>query len=122
MSLIKLLLKLAIVGLIANATWQVGSAYAIHYRFVDSVRETTQFRGIMSDEQVQSRVLELATVYGVPLTDEMLTVRTQGEHTIVDGAYNRPIEVIPRATYTWPFKLQLDTFIDKGTSRTKIPE
>ena len=122
MSLIKFLVKLAVVGLIAFATWQVGSAYAIHYRFVDSVREAAQFRGIMSDEQVKTRILELAALYDVPLGDEMITVRTQGEHTIVDVAYNRQIEVIPSTKYTWPFQLRVDTFVDRGTSRIqKVP-
>ena len=48
--MLKLAIKLAIVAIIANATWRVGSAYAKHYRFVDSVQQVTQFRASKPDD------------------------------------------------------------------------
>ena len=109
--MIKLLLKLAIVALIANATWRIGTAYATHYRFTDAVQATTQFRGSKSDEQIQERVLDLASQYDVPLAQDGVTVRKEANsHTIVDGAYTKPIDVVPGFTYKWPFKFHVDTF------------
>jgi hypothetical protein len=108
---IKLLLKLAIVGLIANATWRIGGAYATHYRFTDAVQATTQFRGSKTDEQIHQRVIDLATQYDLPLAAEGVTVRREdNNHTIVDGAYAKPIDVVPGFTYRWPFKFHVDTF------------
>ena len=122
MSLIKAVIRLLIVAALAHATWRVGSAYAIHYRWVDSVRETTQFRGVMSNEDVKARILELAALYDIPISDDQLDVRTGGEHTTVEGSYSRPIDVLPRVKYNWPFRISVDTFIDAGTSRTKLPQ
>jgi hypothetical protein len=107
---IKLVVKLAIVGLIANATWRVGGAYASHYRFVDAVRATTQYRGGKTDEQIHNRVFELASQYDVPASDATLTIRHEEYHTIVDGSYTRAIDVAPGFTYPWPFTIHVDTF------------
>jgi len=108
---IKLLLKLAVVALIANATWRIGSAYATHYRFTDAVQATTQFRGSKTDEQIRARVLDLASQYDLPLADEAVTVRTENtNHTVVDGSYAKSIDLVPGYTYRWPFKFHVDTF------------
>jgi hypothetical protein len=108
---IKLVVKLALVALIANATWRIGSAYATHYRFTDAVQATTQFRGSKSDDQIRDRVLDLAQQYDLPLADDRLTVRKENDnHTVVDGAYAKPIDIVPGFTYRWPFKFHVDTF------------
>ena len=108
--MIKLFIKIAIVGLIANATWRVGSAYATHYRFTDAVQATTQFRGQRTDEQIHARIIDLAYQYGIPVADEKVTVTQEpNNHTIVDGAYAKPIEVVPGYIYPWPFTFHVDT-------------
>ena len=108
--MIKLIIKLAIVALIANATWRVGGAYATHYRFTDAVQATAQFRGQKKDEQIRDRILELASQYDLPVTDDSVTVRqTPSSHTIVDGAYAKPIDLVPGFTYNWPFTFHVDT-------------
>ena len=109
--MIKLFIKIAIVGLIANATWRVGGAYATHYRFTDAVQATTQFRGQRTDEQIHARIIDLAYQYGIPIADDRVTVKQEaGSHTIVDGAYAKPIDLAPGFTYRWPFTLHVDTF------------
>ena len=110
--MIKLVIKLAIVALIANAVWRIGSAYAAHYRFTDAVQATTQFRGTKTDQQIHDRILDLASQYDLPVADGDLTVRRDpNSHTIVDGAYAKPIDVVPGVTYPWPFKFHVDTFV-----------
>jgi hypothetical protein len=108
---IKTALRLALVAVLANATWRVGSAYAKHYRFTDAVTQATQYRGGKSDEQVHDRVFELAATHDIPVTDENLTVTRQEGHTIVDGSYQRPIDLLPGFKYNWPFTVHIDTFI-----------
>jgi hypothetical protein len=108
---IKLAIKLAIVALLANATWRVGSAYATHYRFTDAVQATTQFRGQRTDEQIHDRIIDLASQYDVPVSGDSLTVkRDANSHTIVDGSYAKPIDLAPGFTYRWPFTIHVDTF------------
>jgi hypothetical protein len=109
--MIKALFKLAIVALLANASWQLFNAYWPHYKFTDAVRATTQYRADKSDQQIRERILELAAEFDVPVTDENLTLRREDKHTIVDSSYVRPINFMPGVTYPWPFTLHVDTFV-----------
>ena len=111
--MIKLIVKLAIVALIANATWRVGSAYANFYKFQDSVHQATQFRGRKSDEELRQRLMALANEYDVPIKAEDFVMKTEFNHFIVDTAYVRKIDVVPGYTYSWPFAVHADVFIDK---------
>ena len=110
--MIKLIIKLAIAALIANASWRVGSVYVSYYKFEDAARQTTQFRGDKSDAQIESRIFELASEYDLPLTGNNLTIRRADAHTIVDGSFTRPIELAPGYTYPWPFSIHIDTFTE----------
>ena len=109
--MIKLIVKFALVALVANATWRVGSAYATFYKFKDAVEQTTQYGPERSDADLRSRVLELAAQYGVPLDEEGFTVERVENHTIVEGAYVVPIEFAPGVERQWPFPFHVDTFI-----------
>jgi hypothetical protein len=107
---IKTIVKLAIVALVANATWQAVNAYWPHYKFEDAVRSTVQYRGDRSDAQLRARILELATNYDIPLDAENLDVRRDETHTIVDASYVRSVALAPGYTYRWPFTLHVATF------------
>jgi hypothetical protein len=107
---IKTVIRLAIVAVLANATWRVGTAYAKHYRFTDAVTQTTQYRSDKTDAQIHDRVFELAAAHDIPVTDENLTVTHREYHTVVEGAYKRPIELFPGFIYAWPFTVHVDTF------------
>ena len=115
--MIKFLIRLVLAVLVANATWRVGSAYIVHYRFTDSVQETTQFRGAKSDEQVRQRIADLASQFDIPVGPDDVRLRTQSNHTIVDGAYKRVIEVVPGFRYPWPFTFHTDTLSFVGTAQ-----
>ena len=103
------LIKLALVALLINASWQLFSVYWAHFKFVDAVQSTTQFRGDKSDEVIRNRILELAGEFDVPVTDENLTVEGSRQHTTVDSAYTRPVKLLPGYTYLWQFKVHTDT-------------
>jgi hypothetical protein len=106
----KLIVKLAIAALVANAAWRVGTTYVSYYRFKDSVQEAAQFSGNKSDEELRQRVLELASEYDVPVGEDDFTVRRDANHTFVDGAFKKPIQVLPGYTYPWPFEWKIDVF------------
>jgi hypothetical protein len=106
---IKLLIKLAIVALLANATWQVGNAYLMHYKFTDSIEQTTLFRGKRTDDVLRKRIFEIASDFDIPIGEGDFTLRTENHHTIVEGAYAREIELVPGFRYAWPFSFHVDT-------------
>jgi hypothetical protein len=108
--LIKTLLKLVLVALVANATVRVGMAYLAFYRFTDAVQQTMQFGTAKTDEQLQSRVLELASEYDIPIDAGNFTIRHDEIHTIVDGSFTEPIDLLPGRSYRWPFSWHIDTF------------
>ena len=107
--MIKAIVKLVIVVLVANACWRVGTAYVTHYKFTDSVQQTTLFRGKRTDDVLRQRVMELASDYDIPVADDDVTLRSEDHHTIVEGAYTRDIEIVPGFTYAWPFSFYIDT-------------
>jgi len=105
----KLLIKLAIAGLIANATWRVGSAYLTYYRFKDAVTEVAQFGREKTGADLERRILDLASQYDVPLDDNRLTVRRDDRsHTMVDGSYEQVVDLLPGYHYPWQFEMHVD--------------
>ncbi len=108
--MLRLLLKLAIAALIANAAWRAGSTYVTFYRFKDAVTETAQYSKGKSDNDVRRRVLALASDYDVPLAEAALTVRRQDLHTFVNASYTQPVDLFPGFRYQWPFTIDIDTF------------
>ena len=106
----KLLIKLAIVALIANAAWRLGLEYLTHYRFADSVQQAA-IDSSQSDGQLRQHVLDLATQYDVPLTDEALTIRTEYSRRFIDGSYVKPIAILPGYDRNWSFTLAVESYV-----------
>jgi len=101
--------KLAIAALIANAAWRVGSAYLTFYRFKDAVTETAQFGSLKSKAELEQRILELASEFDIPLAADAVSVRRNDRnHTVVDGSYTQPVDVLPGYRYLWPFVWHID--------------
>jgi hypothetical protein len=106
----KLLIKLAIVALVANAVWRLGMEYATHYRFSDSVQEAA-IAGGQSEGQLRKHVLELAERYNLPLADEALTIRTEYSRRFINGSYVKPIAILPGYNREWAFTLAVETYV-----------
>ena len=107
--MIRAVIKLGLVVLIANAVWRVGGAYLGHFRFTDAVQQLTHYRGDKSDAEIHDRIFALASQYDIDVTDETLTIQREQNRTIVDGAYKKSIEFMPRVIYDWPFTIHVDT-------------
>jgi len=107
--MVKLLVKLALAALVANAVWRLGSAYLQFYRFSDAVSQAAQFGPLKSRDELERRVMDLASQYDIPLSGGGITVKEdERSHTIVDGAYTKPIDFAPGYQYPWPFSLHVD--------------
>jgi len=108
--MIKLIVKLAIAALVANACWRIGSAYASYYRFKDSITETARYSKGKSEEQLRQRVLELAATYEVPVDEDTISVKRSENHVIVAASYTKTIDVLPGYPYRWPFTVDIDAY------------
>ena len=106
--MIRLIIKLAIVALVANAAWRVGSAYVSFYRFKDAVTESAQFGGDKTEDQLRQRVLELAAEYELPVVEDRISVRKEETRTFLTGSYTQPVEVVPGYRYPWVFSWSVE--------------
>jgi hypothetical protein len=107
---IKLLIKLVIVGLVANAAWHVMIAYTSYYKFKDAVQQTTLFGNDKTVEQLKTRVLSLATDYDLPIGESDVTVKREQLQTTVDGSYTKTIDLLPWYSRPWTFEFHTSTF------------
>ena len=114
--MIRLVITLAIVALIANATWRIGSAYASFYKFKDAVQEASQLSPDKSEAELRQRVLNLASQLGLPDKDDSFSVRRENHHTYIDGSYTQGLEVLPGYWYPWSFTWSTDTFAIPGAT------
>lgn len=107
--MLKGLLKLAIVALVANAVWHAFVPYSAHFKFKDAVEAASLYGWEKPDDELRAKVLAIAAEHDVPLTAEGFTLKREEKHTIIDGAYTQPIEIIPGFAYHYTFTWHTDT-------------
>jgi hypothetical protein len=109
--MIKTIIKFAIVVVLANGIWRVGSAYTSYYRFRDAVAEVALRSKGMTDDQLKDKVMALAAEYDEPIADDAIAVERDERHTAIEASYVKPISVLPGYDYQWPFSLNVDTLV-----------
>ena len=120
-SLLKRLISLALLALVANATWHLFLAYSAHFKFRDAVEYAAQNRGAKTDEELRDQIADIAAEANLPVQPESVTVTHAGIATEVSVAYARPIEIIPNRTYDWSFSFRVDTFMRQPPNTVKSP-
>ena len=105
--MVKLVLKLAVVALLANAVYHVGVEYLTYVKFRDAVRDAATYK-TNDDDELRKRILDLAGDYDVPLSDSDLSIRRENLQVTVDGSYHKPIEVVPSLEVSWPFSWTIE--------------
>lgn len=103
----KLIIKLAIAALLANAAFRIGSEYLTHIKFRDAVRDAATYKAT-TDDDLRRRIVQLADQYGVPQSDQELDIRREGRQVMVKGQYDKEIEIAPSYPYAWHFAWELD--------------
>jgi hypothetical protein len=104
---IKLLVKLAIVALLANAAYHIGSEYLTYIKFRDAIRDAAMFKA-KNDAELMARIVELAGQYEVPLQEENVSISREERRVNIEGWYDKPIELVPNYEYPWHFGLSLE--------------
>jgi hypothetical protein len=105
--MIRFLVKLALAGLIANAVWRIGSEYVNYYTFTDEVRNEAVYRN-QTEDQLRERVAAIAADHDLPVDEEDVSVERDERHVVIQGAYTKPIMVLPGYDYPWEFKWSID--------------
>jgi hypothetical protein len=106
----KTLIKLAIAIAIANALFQVGTAYLSYFQFKDAVDElATHTTG--TDAQMRDRIVELAVKYDEPVDPEAISIRREEHHTLIETTFIKDVQLFPGYVRKWPFELKVDGFV-----------
>ncbi len=109
----KLLVRLAVVALLANAAVRIGSEYITHIRFRDAVRDAAMFKA-KNDTELMARIAGLAEQYEVPLDLDNVAIERDQRTVNIEGWYDKPIEVLPTYQYPWHFGLSLEVLTPAG--------
>lgn len=105
--MVKLVVKLAIVAVLANALFRVGTEYVTYVRFRDAMRDAAMFKAA-TDEDLHRRIMDLSAEYEIPLSGDAFTIRREERRVLIDGSYRKQIEVAPTMNYAWPFSWSID--------------
>lgn len=105
--MIKLLIKLALAALVANALYRVGSEYVTFIRFRDAVRDAAMYKA-KTDEDLRARIVALAEDYDIPLGGEDIAIDRENRLVTVNAEYRKPIDVLPRYAVQWPFDVSVE--------------
>ncbi|HUR34323.1 MAG TPA: hypothetical protein VM032_11055 [Vicinamibacterales bacterium] len=116
--MIRLLIKLAIVALLANAAFHIGSEYLTYVRFRDGVRDAAMFKA-KNDTELMARIMDLAEQYEVPLDEENVTLERNDRRVNIDGWYDKPIEIVPNYQYPWHFSMSLEVLVPASVNLTR---
>jgi hypothetical protein len=103
----KLLVKLAIAALLANAAYRVGSEYLTYIRFRDAVRDAAIFKA-KTDDELRRRIMDLSAEYDIPLSEDAVTIQREARRVSIQGRYEKSVEVVPSFSYSWPFSWDID--------------
>jgi hypothetical protein len=106
---LKLFVKLAIVALVANAAYRVGLEYLTYVKFRDAVRDAATYK-TSDDEDLRKRIMDLAGDYDIPLSQDAVYIHREDRQVLVDGSYQKPIEVVPTVHYQWPFTWSIEAY------------
>jgi hypothetical protein len=68
-----------------------------------------------TDDELRRRITELAEEYDVPVGADAVAIRRENQQVMVDGSYERRIEVLPRVRVPWRFSWSIDVLLPTTT-------
>lgn len=104
--MLRLLVRLVILGLLVHAAVRVVPEFWHYMQFKDAVTEVASYPGRRSNDQLKARILELAEDHQVPISLEDIAVTRQGDRVIVSTAWTAQLEYFPRKS--WPHDFIVD--------------
>lgn len=114
------LINLLLLMLIANAVWRVTPAVFAYFVFRDQVVETARWSAGRSDQEIKEVLLEMARRSNIPLLDEHLVVKRQGQRMLVDARYVERLEILPLYFHDYEFTISTDTLLARPSALSEI--
>jgi hypothetical protein len=106
--MIRLIIKLAIVGLIVHAAVKIGPVFWTNLRYKDALAETAKFASKRTIADVQEKARKIATDLEIPSTEDGIVVAKREAVTIIDTRYTAQLEYFPKRYYPWEFVIHVE--------------
>ena len=111
--MVKVTIKLAIVGLILNALYQVVPAYYTNWQFNDALKELATYPGFRPTvPETLAKCEKIAKGFGLPLTQNDFEVRLAapgaGKVTTIDVSYEVVMKPIPGRPMPHVFAMHIE--------------
>lgn len=104
---IRALIRLALVVLVVHAAVRVIPPFWNYVKFRDACQEIARFSSRRTAEEVAARVMTKAGQFDIPLAENQLQVRKQGQVTFIEAAYTANLEYLPTRFYAYDFKVDV---------------
>jgi hypothetical protein len=104
--ILKVVLALAVV----NAAARAGYATWKNIELKESAQRLVLFGREQPEESLRASVLARAAELELPVTAEQVSVRRQDLKTVIDVAYDTPVEVFPTRVYRMKFNFSVEGF------------
>src|SRR5262249_54284204 len=106
--MIKLVLKLALVALVAHAAIKIVPVFWSNLRFKDALAEQARFAGKKTEDELRNRAEKIANDLEIPVTGESIAIKRTGAQTSFDTRYVAQLEYFPRRFYPWEFVIHVE--------------
>ncbi|HMF28101.1 MAG TPA: hypothetical protein VKE42_04975, partial [Candidatus Cybelea sp.] len=73
-----------------------------------------------TDDELREKVMALAMEYDEPIDPDAVTIKREGKHVVIEGAYTKPVALFPGYEYQWNFSVRGDSAAG-ATFRRELP-
>lgn len=104
---IRALIRLALVVLVVHAGVRVIPPFWNYVKFRDACEEIARFSARQTVPEITARVMTKAGQLDIPLNEDNLQVRKQGNITFVEADYRAELEYLPTKFYPYDFRVRV---------------
>lgn len=116
MSFLKSALRIAIAVAVINGAARTAAVYWRFYQFEDAAQQLAIFGHSSSPDILRSSAYAKAAALLIPIQEEQIVVTRDGYRTLINAAYEHPVEYFPNQVY--PLKL---SFSVEGRNLSAVP-
>jgi hypothetical protein len=114
----KTIIKIVVTLVILTACFQAARYYFNNFQFEDAAQQRLLFETRASDGEVVDILMRLANEYQLPLKEDDIAIRVQGQDRIVEMEYTESVPLLPGFfSYPWKFTPRTSTRMLTGVSR-----